>query len=62
MSKNSIWALPENLFSKMEYLLELHLSENLFRSIPRQIMDLKNIKLFDFRQNLLTTLDKNTRI
>ena len=62
MSKNSIWALPENLFSKMEYLLELHLPENLFRSIPRQIMDLKNIKLLDFRQNLLTTLDKNTRI
>ncbi|VDI08610.1 Hypothetical predicted protein [Mytilus galloprovincialis] len=62
MSKNSIWALPENVFRKMEYLSELHLAGNLFQSIPPQIMDLSNIKLLDFRQNLLTTLERNTRI
>ncbi|XP_063431725.1 toll-like receptor 4 [Mytilus trossulus] len=61
MSKNSLWFLPENLLQSMTYLSELRLSKNLFQLVPRQIMDLTNIKLLDFRQNLLTTLDKNTR-
>ncbi|XP_076103064.1 toll-like receptor 2 type-1 [Mytilus galloprovincialis] len=62
MSKNSLWFLPENLLQSMTYLSELRLSKNLFRLVPRQITDFTNIKLLDFRQNLLTALDKKTRI
>ncbi|CAC5378913.1 unnamed protein product [Mytilus coruscus] len=61
LAKNELFGLFDDLLVNMKNLTELHLSKNLFESIPMAILKLNSIKVLDFRNNLLTTIDRNTR-
>ncbi|CAC5395023.1 unnamed protein product [Mytilus coruscus] len=62
MSSNLLWILPDGLFLELDHLLELQLSQNLFQSVPTEIIVCSTIKTLDLRNNLLSTVDYDTRV
>lgn len=61
LANNELFGLFDNLLVNMKNLTELYLSKNLFESIPVAILKLNSIKVLNFQNNLLATIDSNTR-
>ncbi|CAC5423929.1 unnamed protein product [Mytilus coruscus] len=56
ISENNIWYFPDELLNAMSNLSSLYISKNLLASIPVQLNSHTNIKILDFKNNLLTSV------
>ncbi|XP_063427092.1 toll-like receptor 4 [Mytilus trossulus] len=56
ISENYIWYFPDELLNALSNLSSLYISKNLLASIPVQLNSHTNIKILDFKHNLLTSV------
>ncbi|CAG2203483.1 unnamed protein product [Mytilus edulis] len=56
ISENNIWYFPDELLNALSNLSSLYISKNLLVSIPVQLNGHTNIKILDFKNNLLTSV------
>ncbi|CAC5425725.1 unnamed protein product [Mytilus coruscus] len=57
ISENNIWYFPDELLNRMSNLSNLYISKKLLSSIPVQLNGNTSIKILDFKNNILTSVN-----
>ncbi|CAC5399146.1 TGFBI [Mytilus coruscus] len=61
ISNNNIWFLPENAFLNNTEIQNLNISYNLLYDIPKAVLSLSNLQLFDIHNNFIQSINETVR-